>query len=325
MNFKTFFLVGLMLSVSACGGGGGGDNSSSNGGSGGGGTASPAPSVAITTSNSDQVASTAGSGDSVAKSASGGYAPLTVNQSTQNALTVRSLATSIFHLGSSQNLQALATTPICGNADGSATVTGGLTGATSGSIIFNNCMLSGTSVVLDGTVTKTLKSGDTDTDTFDVTVTFTNFKVTLGTVTTLNATMHVVSNSDGTTLTVDVDFPNFYLTHGSDYVGLYDFTMHSDEIIATQAYTMTFSYTFDSDLINGAVKVATETPLQGYSYNNYPDTGSVVFTGANNAQIRVTANGDGTVTVAVDGNGDGVYDSSQTIPWSTFDTYSLLQ
>ena len=104
MNFKTFFLVGLMLSVSACGGGGGGDNSSSNGGSGGG-TASPAPSVAITTSNSDQVASTAGSGDSVAKSASGGYAPLTVNQSTQNALTVRSLATSIFHLGSSQNLQ----------------------------------------------------------------------------------------------------------------------------------------------------------------------------------------------------------------------------
>ena len=326
MNYKTLLFTSIFITLGACGGGGGSSGSGGNNG----GNVTPAPSVSINNANSSQVASTAGSGDSVAKSSSGGYAPLTANQAALNALTVRKLADMFYHLGSGQNLQPLGTSS-CTNG-GTVTSSEGLTGATSGTVTIHNCLLLDT--IFDGTITKTVYSGDTDTDNFDATFEFTDFKVTFNTsagpdTTTLNSVMRITSTSDGSLLTVDVNLQTFHVAHGADYVALYDFTLHSEVTISTQDYTLAFSYTFDSNLINGAVKVETVEPLVGNANLQFPYMGSVVITGANNSHVRVSTNGNGLatdlVTIDVDANGDSIYESSSTTTWSAFNATSLLQ
>ena len=288
--------------------------------------ATSAPSVVITNNNATEVAATAGSADSVASSATGGLAPLSVTQPTQAGLTLRTLAKQVLHLGSGQALQPQATA----NCQFGGTVTApDDPNATSGTVSFNQC--NDGSVILNGSATIALLSGDPNTDNYSATITFNNFQVTIASdTTTVNASMKITSSSNGTNLTSAVTISYFDVTHNADYVTLYNFNITEVDNISTNDYTLTLDYTFESNLINGAVHVVTDTPITG-NYNNpydYPYTGVLVITGANKAQVRVSTNGNGQptdlVTVEVDADGDGVYETSTTMTWAEYDMTSVI-
>jgi hypothetical protein len=314
MNFKTFFLVGLVLSVSACGGGG--DNSSSGSGSSG----APAPSVALTTSNSDQVASTAGSGDSVTSSATN-LVSLNAGQSTTNTLSLNKFATRILNLASSNSLQPLAT---C--SSGSVTTQNSST--TSGTVTFNKCVGFVAGTTIDGSVTFSL-TGDVNAD-FTATMSFNSLVITSGGNTvTIDVSITIVNTLAGNVQTTKVSYDLFKVKYNTDYVNIYNYQSTVTYDNSSLDYTITWDYTFDSSLINGAVKVTTETPIAGNDNNPYPYTGSMIFTGANNSHVRVSTNNstgqpDALVQIEVDADGDGVYESIKTMPWSQFDSLTQV-
>lgn len=311
MNCRVLFVSSLFFILSACGGGGSGDSGSN--------VVSPAPSVALTTINGAQVASTAGTADSIATNAASGFGTLSLSQPTQNAVSLTDLTRQIFNLGQGQTFHSLAVTT-CSN--GGTMSAPDDPNATSGTLVFTNCDLNGTGVVLNGTVSF---SGTSNSNSFSLNITYSNFTVTVsGTTSTFNATMSISDSVSGTVDTLVVSMPTFELTVASNYVSMYNYHFMATSDSSTSTYTLSWDYTFESSLINGVVYVATEQDIQGYDYNPYPDTGSVVITGVNNSHVRVSTNGAGQATdmvlIEFDEDGDGVYESSDnTLTWADFD------
>ena len=56
--------------------------------------------------------------------------------------------------------------------------------------------------------------------------------------------------------------------------------------------------------------------VQGSGSQPYPSSGQAVVTGAGGSKVRVTANSATSVTVSLDANGDGTYETSVNKPWS---------
>ena len=270
MKFKYSVLISFFLSISACGGGGSGGSGS---------VSSPAPNVTITTTNGTQVAADAGSGDSITSGATAGISPLSVSQPTQNAIKLTELTQQLLHLGHDQQLQVQTVTTCSG---GGTVMTPDNPSATSGTVTFSNCgFLPG--LTIDGSMTFS-KSGDKNN--YSASVSYSNFTITNGvTVSTVNASMTITGSYTAPVETVSVSIPNFDLTVNSDYIRLYNFSSTGTTNSTTSEYTLSWDYTYDSSFINGAVHVATEQQLQGYSYNSYPNTGSVVVTGVNNSHV----------------------------------------
>jgi len=310
---KKLLVVTLLSTLSACGGGGGGGSSNNQ-------VASPAPTVAITKTNGATVSSSAGSGDTITTSISN-IAPLTTGQTRRTAINLSDFARKLLHLGESQTLQPLTATVSC---PGGGSITAPDANATSGTVTFNACVGYLTTVTLDGSITFSA-SGDLASN-YTATVTFQNFTITNGAdVVTINVSMNISGTTVGTTVTTNVSYSKFSVTINSDYINIYNF--HSTEIYDTSTldYSLDWNYTFESSLINGVVKVATETPIVGNNANPYPYTGSVVFTGMNNSHTRVSTNNStglstDTVMIEVDADGDGVYEDSQTMTWAQFES-----
>jgi hypothetical protein len=90
---------------------------------------------------------------------------------------------------------------------------------------------------------------------------------------------------------------------------------------ATYTYVTTFT-------VSGAVNSTgfssqtilfnTTTPfVKRNGVDNYPYTGVMLITGTNNSKLRVTAQSNTTVLEELDANGDGTYESSATVLWTT--------
>lgn len=309
MNYRTLFVAVLFVTLNACGGGGS-DN---------GGITSPAPSVAITTNNSDQVAATAGSADSITTSATS-LVPLSVGQASQTTLNLTDFARRLLHLGSNYSLQALTVTQAC---PGGGSLTGPDPGSTSGTFTFTSCVGYQGNTSIDGSITFSL-SGDASSN-YAALITFNNLTITSGAnVVTINVSMNISGNITGTVETTTVSYSLFNVTYNSDYVNIYNYKSTITYNNASLDYSISWDYTFDSSLINGAVKVSTETPIQGNDNNLYPYTGSLVVTGANNSHVRVSTNNStglptDLVMIEVDADGDGIYESSKSVEWQNFD------
>jgi hypothetical protein len=306
MNFKYSVLISLILGVSACGGGG----------SGGGSVASPAPSVVISTSNGSEVAANAGAGDAIPASATGGITPLSVSQPQQNAVKLTDLTLQLLHLGAGQQVQAqlVSTCPY-----GGSMTTPDNPSAMSGTKIYSNCGVA-VGVSVDGSLTYSISGTSTN---FSASVSYSNFTIINGSVvSTLNASMSIAGSSNGTVDSLSVTIPNFDLTVDSAYVKLYNYSLTGTNDTSTGAYSVSWSYTYESSFINGAVYVTTEQPLSGNDNNPYPSLGSVVVTGANKSHVRFSTNGMGTATdivlIEFDADGDGVYESIKTMTWEQF-------
>jgi hypothetical protein len=91
------------------------------------------------------------------------------------------------------------------------------------------------------------------------------------------------------------------------------------EAVTSASTTVTASYTVLSSVLGGALTVNTTTPLVTLAGALHPHTGVILITGAN-SRVRVTVNNSGSttsaVTVALDANGDNIFESSNSYSWA---------
>ena len=309
---KKLLVVALLSTLGACGGGGGSSSSNNP-------VTSPDPSVAISKTNSAQVASSAGSGDTITTSVSN-LAPLTAGQTSRTAFNLSDFTRQLLHLGDSQTLQPLAVTVNC---PGGGSITAPNATATTGTFSFNACVGYLANVTLDGSVTFSVSGTSTNKS---ATATFSNFTITNGSdVITIDVSINISVTTTGTLVTTKVSYSKFNVTVNSDYINIYNFQSTKTYDTSTQDYSLSWDYTFESSFINGVVHVATETPIVGNAANQYPFTGSVVFTGMNNGHVRISTNNStglptDMVMIETDADGDGVYEDSQTMTWQQFES-----
>jgi len=88
----------------------------------------------------------------------------------------------------------------------------------------------------------------------------------------------------------------------------------------TNLNTFSYSVNIDSSSPRGTRKIATTTPLSGTN-GAAPTAGVLSITKTDTATnsksvVTITVNADGTVTIATDSNGDGVVDTTVTVPWT---------
>jgi hypothetical protein len=79
--------------------------------------------------------------------------------------------------------------------------------------------------------------------------------------------------------------------------------------------SLTATVETDSSRLGGTTlsyTITTPTPVTWSETTGIPTAGVIKVVGANNAGLLVTINGDGTVTIQLDANGDGVYEKSIT-------------
>lgn len=132
---------------------------------------------------------------------------------------------------------------------------------------------------------------------------------------TTNGSMNLVFEQDQTSgvnsVTFDVD-----LTMTSAY----DTASMDGTIVLTEDTSYNYTFTMDmavnSQAAGGQVSVDTTQTFRG-TYQTEPYEGSMIITGVDNGSIIVTASGTD-VILEIDANGDGVYGSPITTPWSSF-------
>jgi hypothetical protein len=72
-----------------------------------------------------------------------------------------------------------------------------------------------------------------------------------------------------------------------------------------------------SALQSQSLTFSTPTPMVTRGLDVYPSSGVIVLTGGNNTRIRITALNNAQYQQELDANGDGVYETSSTNPWTT--------
>jgi hypothetical protein len=153
-------------------------------------------------------------------------------------------------------------------------------------------------------------------------LTVTDTSETLGINGAYSAT--VVSTAD--TVEARVSGNLLSVTEGVDNHSLSHFTFTETSYLnQTGPTTATADYTLSSTLIGGAVTVNTPVPFVTYVGATYPHTGSLLINGAQST-MKLTAQGDENylpldqqVLLEIDSDGDGVYETRQTMAWTDLD------
>jgi hypothetical protein len=319
--------------LSACGGGGGGGGSGTTG-------VTPQPTSALSINETNAKPVSANALDTAQNtSATGGVAsPLGVQIDTAGggtptmqviaeAARFASGAFSASTLPSGVAVSQSASCPFGGTAaiSGNIASSAGLSAGDSFSLIMTNCGVStGTSTaVMNGSMTMAVAAGSLAGIPFHVVlaVTATNLSVATGSVT-------VVSNGDtrldwtansatsqtlvasgtsmssretinGATHTTTVrNFSQTLLINGNTDTATVSGTVETD---SSKLSTGTVSYT-----------ISTPTPVTWDATTHNATAGVIKVVGANNSQVLVTINGDSSVTIQLDANGDGVYEKTIT-------------
>lgn len=210
-----------------------------------------------------------------------------------------------------------------------ANAAGGISAGDSAQITSNNCVMregaiSGSLGFTFGAVT-----GEFGSDVYSATVamTYTNFTVSTGqfsggvngglnlsvvanglnssTATMTAASMSMTGNYGGTARTRTVT--NYIATVAKS---------PSNEYV----YTTTTSVSggvVSSVLGPQAITFTTVTPFVTRGMDLYPATGSTVISGSGNSKLRITALSNSQVQQELDANGDGTYESSTSVLWSS--------
>ena len=83
---------------------------------------------------------------------------------------------------------------------------------------------------------------------------------------------------------------------------------------------VTLNGAFTAASIGGRIQVATVQPVTQLGNDAYPSSGQIVVTGAAGTHLRVTALDATRVQLELDANGDGTYEASVVLPWSSIVT-----
>jgi hypothetical protein len=323
MNFsvsaRAFALVSSLVLV-GCGGGGGGVTA----GAGTGGSAAP-QAVAITETNAKPVAADAlGAAQSTSAAdlpigvevqASGSRAPNYFKAVGRAArLAVSSTGRGVLATGVVTDMG------ICTNG-GSATVSGD--GATK-TLSFSNCRVDegDGAFTMNGALTTTLISGGGDSIPFKavVSVVATDFSIaTDGLVTSLNGDMRLDISVSSTSETLVVSGSSLITRFTSGAVSYTDTLRNYSQSLSFNGSVVTgsLSATVESTSTRlgpngGTYTVTTPTLIVWNESTGLATAGVVKVVGAAGSQLLMTVAANGTVTIQIDANGDGTFESTTT-------------
>ena len=127
----------------------------------------------------------------------------------------------------------------------------------------------------------------------------------LDTVTTLNV------GSGGLTASTSSSGYNDSVSFASGFVIL------TDEATSGASTSVSLSGTMSAQSLGGSITISTPQALVQLSTDNYPSAGQVIVTGATGSAVRATVLDNTQVRVELDANGDGTYESTATVAWTT--------
>lgn len=143
---------------------------------------------------------------------------------------------------------------------------------------------------------------------------------------TMNGSLSLTENySAVNTVSETLSTPSFAIT--ATYAGVTRTrTLTSYSASNTKSPDTTYGYlrsymvsgtVTSSALSSQAVTFSTPTTIVRRGVDDYPYTGVFLVTGANNAQLKLTAVSNSQVRQELDANGDGTFESSSTVAWNT--------
>jgi hypothetical protein len=181
-----------------------------------------------------------------------------------------------------------------------------------------------TSLSLNGAVAITL-TGNPSGMVFDASAVFQNVVVVdNGVSSTISGTVSV-NETDGTTLTetrFTVGSGGFAVAIASaNYNDALAFesgmVITTSQVGGNSSTSLTLAGSFTASSIGGRVTIATPVPLIQGPADVYPTTGQVRITGAAGSTLLATVLDATQVQLQLDANGDGTYESTTTVAWST--------
>lgn len=324
MTLRSLFPAFLLFTflITGCGGGGGGGGTSSITYSG------ATTEAAVDETNARELSTTAvdgtTSGDSLALRAESGD-----GAGQPSRLRIAGLAKTLAQAAlSAEPTGGGANVPAGASQSGSGTLNGGcggsvsysltyddVTGSFSGTFTFNNyddCY----GEVINGS---TSLSGTLNLSTLeleDFTYSFNSLSVTSGAETeTVSGTIVITMTG---AFSYQVTFNIVYRDGAGDTYKLEDYVVSFDESSSPTVITVS-GRVFHPDY--GYVTVTTTTPVQIYTFNDYPHAGVIVLTGATGTgglptTATVTFTGTNSYTIDVDSDGDGAVDTNYDCTWS---------
>lgn len=225
-----------------------------------------------------------------------------------------------------QGMQSLPSAPIAAAAVTSTCSNGGMVsrdlGATSATETFSACSEApGSSVT--GTITidnMTLTQGVSFSGSAGLNLTFSQTGSPDIVITGSN--VNVLETVNVSVNTVTLSGTAIFATTGPLVERLGNFTLVATLDPSSETDNVTFNYA--STAIGGSVDVATVTPCitDTADNRNFPHAGVLSLSGTGNSKIQVTINGDETfttssqVTIGVDANGDGTFETMLSKNWS---------
>ena len=318
----------LLATLAACGGGGGDAPSQPGGGKG-----------TITSANQDQVVRasvSAGLSVSMAQNRAGGASPASVADRSHALGTVMQRAIAAAQ-GSRKGIASATAHPAVSASDtqpcgvsGTLTVTiddhDANNALSSGDVIavsFAQCKDSATSSI-NGAISITLAGTPTATQ-FTASANFQDIAVVQDGVTSTIAGNVTVSENDtalDTLTTLSVGSGG--LTAATASSGYNDsvsfasgFVIQTDEATSGASTSVSLSGTLSAQSLGGSITISTPQALVQLSSDNYPSAGQVIVTGASGSAVRATVLDKTQVQVDLDANGDGTYESTATVAWTS--------
>lgn len=91
----------------------------------------------------------------------------------------------------------------------------------------------------------------------------------------------------------------------------------TNESSSSGTTSITASGAFSSHLLGGHVTIATPTPLVQADADAYPRSGVIHIIGASGSALLLTVLSNAQVQLQLDANGDGTYESTSTVAWTT--------
>lgn len=333
--------VGALL-LSACGGGGGGGGDS--------GSSTPAATVAITSGNQASVAraaidggltlgeaqpletedrTSAQSASTVPNVARVGILDAMVRRALTTAFAPRrSIASATRPAGTSSESQACtvsgSVTITVDDRDNNATLSASDTLA----ITFDQCRESSTDLV-NGAMVFTISSVASATSSrieFGATMAFQQVTATSGESSGgINGTVSVgaVLTSSNVHMAITVGGGGLTVTSsaaGQSDTIVYDSGMQIvvDEVLTTPASsTVALNGSFTASSIGGRVTVSTLTPITQAAADSHPSAGQLRVGGTAGSQLRITVLDATQVRLELDVAGDGTYETTTVVPWSS--------
>lgn len=327
------FTVGAVLALAGCGGGGGDSSTAS-------GTSPSAGALVITTANADDVASEVmtASNDTIGVGDAGSSVVTGVVVSNPNDGTdVLSIARTQVEwlqqiqpqLLSSQMAGVITTNTMNCTPSGTADVQwddadsdGILSGGDSFSVDFNNCVIEG--ATYNGTFSMTINSLTGDPSavapwSLGATFSFNQMSFVEGSESgSINGDFTFsISSSNGIQLAVAVTADSLTAVYNGDQATLSSLNIQYTEQSAGGSFSMTMSGTLQSDALNGTVSFQTIQAFTGTDIvNNWPTSGKLEITGADNASVLLIALGGDYVELQVDEDGDAILEATVSTTWT---------